>query len=357
MLEGEKRPVWPLISAIAKRVRGGGPRAAGRFVLPEPTFAGIADALRASRSEKDSLKLQKWAGGIITPLEAAELKAGSHRFPPPTQAWLSKLAALGEFATVPPQRYRRQALVPNIDIYSDASIPSERKSLILGFSGAAGQLMIPTPVFLQYVSSERYDVVVLRDRTKQGYAIGIPPYAHNLWDLAQKLTAEIGAATYRRVYPYGTSMGGFPALRCGLLLQTETAVSGGGQFPWYPPHLARNIDSQPSIRSATATRNPKPSSSAITAPVTPRTSRASTCFSASCRSSGCRSKPPGTPFSPSCGARDGCGRFTTGSSAATPRKRRPSKAAGLIESLRPRAACGLTICPTSRARRAAASAF
>jgi len=242
VLEGEKRPVWPLISAIVKRVRGGGPRAAGRFVLPEPTFAGIADALRASRSEKDSLKLQKWAGGIITPLEAAELNEGSHRFPPPTQAWLGKLAALGEFATVPPQRYRRQALVPDIDIYSDASIPSGRKGLILGFSGAAGQLMIPTPVFLQYVSSERYDVVVLRDRTKQGYAIGIPPYAHNLWDLAQKLTAEIGAATYRRVYPYGTSMGGFPALRCGLLLKTETAVSGGGQFPWYPPHLSRNTD-------------------------------------------------------------------------------------------------------------------
>ena len=209
---------------------------------PSQTIAGIADALRASRSEKDSLKLQKWAGGIITPLEAAELNEESHRFPPPTQAWLGTLAALGEFAAVPPQRYRRQALVPDIDIYSDASIPSARKSLILGFSGSAGQLMIPTPVFLQYVSSERYDVVVLRDRTKQGYAIGIPPYAHNLWDLAQKLTAEIGSATYRRVYPYGTSMGGFPALRCGLLLRTETAVSGGGQFPWYPPHLARNID-------------------------------------------------------------------------------------------------------------------
>ena len=29
-------------------------------------------------------------------------------------------------------------------------------------------------------------------------------------------------------------MGGFPALRCGLLLKTETAISGGGQFPWYP---------------------------------------------------------------------------------------------------------------------------
>jgi hypothetical protein len=233
--------VWPLISAIAKRVRGGQSRAAGRFVLPEPTFAGIADALGASRSEKDSLKLQKWVGGIITPLEVAELMESSQRLPPQTQAWLSKLAELGELAAGP-QRYRRQALVPNIDIYSDASIPADRKSLILGFGGAAGQLMIPTPVFLQYVPSDHYDVVVLRDRTKQGYAIGIPPYAHNLWDLAQKLTAEIGAATYRRVYPYGTSMGGFPALRCGLLLKTETAISAGGQFPWYPPHLARKVD-------------------------------------------------------------------------------------------------------------------
>ncbi len=232
--------MWPVISAIAKRVRGS--RAPGRFALPEPTFAGIADALRTSRSEKDSLKLQKWAGGILTPLEVAELMECSHRFPPPTQMWFSQIAKWGEFAAVPPQRYRRQALVPNIDIYSDASVPRERKSLILGFSGAAGQLMIPTAVFLQYVSSDHYDVVVLRDRTKQGYAIGIPPYAHNLWDLSQRLAAEIRANSYRRVYPYGTSMGGFPALRCGLLLNTETAISAGGQFPWYPPHLARKVN-------------------------------------------------------------------------------------------------------------------
>ena len=214
------------------------------------------DRRRAARKPlgKGLLKLQKWAGGIITPLEAAELKEGSHRFPPPTQAWLGKLATLGEFATVPPQRYRRQSLVPDIDIYSDASIPSGRKGLILGFSGAAGQLMIPTPVFLQYVASERYDVVVLRDRTKQGYAIGIPRYAHNLWDLAQKLTAEIGAATYRRVYPYGTSMGGFPALRCGLLLKTETAVSGRRPVPAVSAaSLPEHSMSRPSIRSATAT--------------------------------------------------------------------------------------------------------
>lgn len=238
--------MWPLISAISNRVLGRRPHAP-RPSFPEPTLDGIAGALRASRSEKDSLKLQKWAGGIITPLEAAALMEVSPRLPPQSQAWLSKIATLGEFASVAPQRFTRQALAENIDVYSDASVPRDRKSLILGFSGAAGQLMLPTPCFLQYLSSDRYDVVMLRDRTKQGYVFGIPPYAQNLWDLIQKLKAELGAASYRRVYPYGTSMGGFPALRCGILLKTETAISGGGQFPWYPGHLTqkpkRNIPS------------------------------------------------------------------------------------------------------------------
>ena len=242
---------------------------------------------------------------------------GIDRFPPPTKAWLGKLAALGEFATVPPQRYRRQALVPDIDIYSDASIPSGRKGLILGFSGAAGQLMIPTPVFLQYVSSERYDVVVLRDRTKQGYAIGIPPYAHNLWDLAQKLTAEIGAATYRRVYPYGTSMGGFRrcvAACCSRPKPPSPEVASSRGIRRISPETPM---SRPSIRSATATRNPRRSSSAITAPAPPPTSRVSRCCNAPADQAGAGSKRPATPFSASCGARDGCGGFTTGSSATT----------------------------------------
>ena len=184
----------------------------------------------------------RFGGGVLTPLEAAALIEDSRRFPPPTQDWLGKIERFGEFAGASPQRYRRQAFAPSIDVYGDPSVPRDRKSLILGFSGAAGQLMFPTPAFLQYLSSDRYDLVVLRDRTKQGYAIGILPYARNLWDLSRRLTADLGADAYRRIYPYGTSMGGFPALRCGLLLKTDLAICGGGQFPWYPPHLARKID-------------------------------------------------------------------------------------------------------------------
>jgi hypothetical protein len=228
--------VWASLSAIANRVLGR--RSARAF--PEPTVDGIAGALRACRSDKELEKLHRWARSIITPLEAAALLQIADRLPPRSQAWISNIAAFGEFATVAPQRYERRPLAKNIDIYSDPSTPREQKNLIIGFSGAAGQLMFPTPALLQYLPSDRYDVVVLRDRNKRAYVFGIPPYANSLWELIQKLTAELDAESYRRIYPFGTSMGGFAALRCGILLKTETAISCGGQFPSFPEFIMRN---------------------------------------------------------------------------------------------------------------------
>jgi hypothetical protein len=234
--------VWPLLSAISKRIRGRQPPAARNAIVPEPTIDGIADALRACRSDKEFQKLHRWSASNLTPLEAAALIEFSHRLPPQSRDWLSRIAALGDFASRPPQPYCRQPIAANIDIYRDPFVASERKSLILGFGGAAAQLMFPTPALLQYLPSDRYDLVLLRDRTKQGYARGVPPYAHSLLELAQRLAADVGAENYRRVYCYGTSMGGFPALRCGILLKAETAISGGGQFPWYPNYLKQKQD-------------------------------------------------------------------------------------------------------------------
>jgi hypothetical protein len=85
-------------------------------------------------------------------------------------------------------------------------------------------------------------VVILRDYLKHAYVLGVPPYADRFWPLVEKLAGELHATNYRRIYPFGTSMGGLPALRCGILLKTDSAVSAGGQFPYYPPHLERNVD-------------------------------------------------------------------------------------------------------------------
>ena len=178
--------------------------------------------------------MHRSAGGMLTPLETAALIEFSHRLPAPTQEWLADLALVGDFGSAAPQLYCRQSLAENIDVYRDPFVPTGRKSLIIAFCGAANRMMISTPCLLQYLPSDRYDLVLLRDPTKLSYLLAIPPYAHTFRDLVQRLAADIGVQDYRRVYCFGTSMGGFPALRCGIMLKTQTAISCGGHFPAYP---------------------------------------------------------------------------------------------------------------------------
>jgi hypothetical protein len=229
-----------LISAISHRILGKPKPRAHRPGLLPPTADGVEAALKACRSDKELEKLQKWAGSVMAPLDAADLMQRAKRLPPQSRDWIEQIAAFGEFASVAPQAYRRHELHPNITIYTNESVSRERKNLVIGFSGAAGQLMFPTPAFLQYLDSDRYDVVILRDRLKHAYALGIPPYADRFWPLVEKLADELHATSYRRVYPFGTSIGGLPALRCGLLLKTESAAAAGAQFAYYPPHLERD---------------------------------------------------------------------------------------------------------------------
>lgn len=198
------------------------------------TIDGIADALRACRSDRDFYKMHRWAAGILTPLEAAALIEFSHRLPPQTQTWVQSIALSGNFSHTAPQRYCRQPLAENIDVYTDPFVSTAQKSLIVAFCGAANGMMISTPAFLQYLPSGRYDIVLLRDPTKLYYVFAIPPYAQTLPDLAQRLAADLGAKNYRRIYCFGASMGGFPALRFGILLRAETAISAGGGFLRYP---------------------------------------------------------------------------------------------------------------------------
>jgi hypothetical protein len=194
----------------------------------------IADALRDCRSERDFWRVQLRAESILTPLEIAALIEFSHRLPLRTQEWLKRIASLGEFGDAEPQRFCRQPLAPNIDVYRDPFVASDHKRLILGFCGGADRLMMPIACVLQYLPSDLCDLVVLRDPTWQHYLKGIPPYAHSLPDLVRRIAADIGAETYWRIYCYGASMGAFSALRCGILQKAHGAISLGGRFHWQP---------------------------------------------------------------------------------------------------------------------------
>jgi len=267
----------------------------------------IVNALHACRSEREFWRVHIKAENALTPIEVAALIKFSHRLPDASQLWLEGLASLGNFAAAEPPRFCRQPLAPHIDLYRDPFVPSERKQLIFGFCGAANRLMMPISCVLQYLSADTCDLVLLRDPAKLHYVYGIPPYAGSVASLAVRLRADFAAEPYRRIVCYGTSMGGFVALQCGILMRADAAISIGGRFAWHPPRLLANrLRPFPaSIRFAPATPPPRPSSSATTAPITSM-SRTPPCCRASCPcgASPCR-KPPSTTSSSPCATRAG----------------------------------------------------
>ena len=199
----------------------------------------IVNALHACRSEREFWRVHIKAENALTPIEVAALITFSHRLPDASRLWLEGLASLGNFAAGEPPRFCRQPLAPHIDLYRDPFVPSERKQLIFGFCGAANRLMMPISCVLQYLPADACDLVLLRDPAKLQYIYGIPPYAGSLASLAVRLRADFAAEPYRRIVCYGTSMGGFVALQCGILMRADAAISIGGRFAWHPPRLLR----------------------------------------------------------------------------------------------------------------------
>ena len=97
-----------------------------------------------------------------------------------------------------------------------------------------------TSMFLQFLPSEKFDVVLLRDSSSNHYLNGLGDYAADFPGLVARLVKDFHSQRYARIVCYGTSMGGLPALRCGLLLGGVRAISVSGRFPW---SIGRVLDS------------------------------------------------------------------------------------------------------------------
>ena len=88
----------------------------------------------------------------------------------------------------------------------------------------------------------RHDVVALRDPSHGHYDLGIPGYGDSLPAIMQRLRTDLTIDRYRRVVTLGASMGGLPALRAGILLGADLAISLGGRPIW---HINRMINRRP----------------------------------------------------------------------------------------------------------------
>jgi hypothetical protein len=194
----------------------------------------------ACRSEREFWRLHMRAEAQLTPLEIDAMRIRAHRLPELTRTWLEGVAAYGGFTDAAPQCFWRRRVAGDIDLYCDPSVPAAEKCLVLAFCGSAHRLMMPIPCTLQYLPADRCDVVVLRDQSHMHYVNGIRPYASSFFDLVRKLAVDLRVPEYMSVSTYGTSMGGFVALRCGIILNARRAISVGGTSAWQPPRLVRN---------------------------------------------------------------------------------------------------------------------
>lgn len=150
-------------------------------------------------------------------------------------------------ATEPAEQYGRRDIAADVTFYSRPDNPSGDKTLLIGFTGRLQRLMLPIAAILQALPARLHDVVVLRDRDHDHYESGIKDYASSLVELTERLHADLQTDRYRRVVTLGTSMGGFPALRAGIVIGADRALALGGRPTW---HVGRLVAPNPRPNSA-----------------------------------------------------------------------------------------------------------
>jgi len=176
----------------------------------------------------------------LTPLEIdAELNRYGSKLVQALKVWRSS-DIVHVLSREEPELFERTEYALGVQLFTEKSIRANKKSLIIAFSGRANRLMIPPSLFLQHIPSNQFDVVMLWDSRRAHYLTGIDGYAQDSIDLTFRLARTIDLDRYQSIYCYGTSMGGFAALRAGMLLNADRAISIGGRFPW---HINRLLDS------------------------------------------------------------------------------------------------------------------
>jgi hypothetical protein len=154
-----------------------------------------------------------------------------------------RMYILKELSRKPAQRYEREDLSPDVAFYRGGGSATE-KSLIVTFCGRSQRPNMSWSLFLQYLPSDLFDVAILCDRANNHYNDGIAGYAPDMLSLQRRLSADLQFASYRRVILYGTSSGGLPAIRVGLLAGAHRSIAVGGVFAWPIYRLTQGQDFQ-----------------------------------------------------------------------------------------------------------------
>jgi len=110
--------------------------------------------------------------------------------------------------------------------------------LVVAFCSAVHRLGVPVSYFLQTMREDLYDVLVLRDPRKLHFDAGVQGLGSFL-EVMHRIKTFAEVKGFREIITYGSSMGGYPALRAGLLLKANRAISMSGGYCWHVGRLIR----------------------------------------------------------------------------------------------------------------------
>lgn len=145
--------------------------------------------------------------------------------------WLDKIRKWAPRLFDAPQHYRRQALSDQVTLYQDPEGAPRDKSLLVAFTGDGRRLMMPIPVFLQYLDCRLWDVVLLKKCARNSYLRGLTGVTDNFPGVVGHIEALAQPKQYRRVMTIGTCSGAYSAIWGAVLMGADRGVSVCGGTP------------------------------------------------------------------------------------------------------------------------------
>jgi len=198
----------------------------------------VIEALREARSEPVMRKALFALEDLFTPNELKDALPVLEGLGAGVRELLGTSYTVRHLRKHQPEVYTRHQIRPDIAFYQGGESPAGR-ALLFVLCGRVPRPMMANALFVQHVPARLFDVVVMSDASNNHYANGIDGYADSLFSLGRRLADDFHASRYGRVYYYGVSSGGLPAVRLGLLAQAFRSIAIGGLFAW-PIHRLRN---------------------------------------------------------------------------------------------------------------------
>ena len=188
------------------------------------------------RTQNEFNRLHIGLENVCTPRELADIAklAKSRKGFAATRSWLKSYRTWTPELFDAPQRYERQAITPHMILYRSPEREAGDKDLLVAFTDNARRLLMPVCVFLQFLDSRSWDVVVLKKCSRNSYLLGLEGIATDFRGLVEFIQTELGTARYRRVMTFGASAGGFAAIWAAILLAAQRGISVGGAPPRAP---------------------------------------------------------------------------------------------------------------------------